>query len=49
VPKALIEQDVERLAEMARQDMAQRGMDPKDMQLPRNCSPPRPSAACAWA
>jgi trigger factor len=23
--------------EMARQDMAQRGMDPKDMQLPRNC------------
>ena len=35
VPKALIEQDVERLAEMARQDMAQRGMDPKGMQLPK--------------
>jgi len=35
VPKALVEQDVERLAEMAKQDMAQRGMDPKVMQLPR--------------
>lgn len=35
VPKALIDQDVERLAEMARQDMAQRGMDPKGMQLPK--------------
>jgi len=35
VPKVLIEQDVERLSEMARQDMAQRGMDPKVMQLPK--------------
>lgn len=35
VPKALIEQDIERLMEMAQQDMAQRGMDPKGMQLPR--------------
>ncbi|MDY7579100.1 trigger factor [Herbaspirillum sp. RTI4] len=35
VPKALVEQDVERLAEMARQDMAQRGMDAKNMQLPK--------------
>ncbi|MFJ3046593.1 trigger factor [Herbaspirillum chlorophenolicum] len=35
VPKALIEQDVERLSEMAKQDMAQRGMDPKVMQLPK--------------
>ena len=35
VPQALIDQDVERLSEMARQDMAQRGMDPKGMQLPK--------------
>src|SRR5450830_356383 len=35
VPKALVEQDIERLVEMAHQDMAQRGMDPKGMQLPR--------------
>jgi trigger factor len=35
VPKALIEQDVERLSEMARQDMAQRGMDVKSMPLPK--------------
>jgi len=35
VPKALIEQDIERLMEMAQQDMQQRGMDPKGMQLPR--------------
>lgn len=35
VPQALIDQDVERLSEMARQDMAQRGMDPKVMQLPK--------------
>ena len=35
VPTALIEQDIERLVEMAHQDMAQRGMDPKGMQLPR--------------
>jgi trigger factor len=35
VPKALVEQDIERLMEMAQQDMQQRGMDPKGMQLPR--------------
>jgi len=35
VPNALIEQDIERLVEMARQDMAQRGMNVKDMPLPR--------------
>lgn len=35
VPKALIEQDVERLSDMARQDMAQRGMDVKSMPLPK--------------
>ncbi|HZW14518.1 MAG TPA: trigger factor [Noviherbaspirillum sp.] len=34
VPKALIDQDVERLTEMARQDMAQRGMNVKDMPFP---------------
>lgn len=34
VPKALVEQDVERLIEMARQDMAQRGMNVKDMPFP---------------
>lgn len=34
VPKALVDQDVGRLAEMTRQDMAQRGMDIKDMALP---------------
>jgi trigger factor len=34
VPKALVDQDVERLMEMARQDMAQRGMNVKDMPLP---------------
>jgi len=34
VPKALIDQDVERLMEMARQDMAQRGMNVKDMPFP---------------
>jgi trigger factor len=34
VPKALVDQDVERLVEMARQDMAQRGMNVKDMPLP---------------
>jgi trigger factor len=34
VPKALVDQDVERLMEMARQDMAQRGMNIKDMPLP---------------
>jgi trigger factor len=35
VPKALIEQDVDRLVEMTRQDMAQRGMNVKDMPFPR--------------
>jgi len=34
VPKALVDQDVERLIEMARQDMAQRGMNVKDMPFP---------------
>ncbi|MGH8807073.1 MAG: trigger factor [Noviherbaspirillum sp.] len=35
VPNALIDQDVDRLVEMARQDMAQRGMNVKDMPFPR--------------
>lgn len=35
VPKAMVEQDCERLAEMTRQDMAQRGMDVKNMALPQ--------------
>lgn len=35
VPKALVDQDVDRLIEMARQDMAQRGMNVKDMPFPR--------------
>lgn len=34
VPKVLIEQDVERLAEMTKQDMQQRGMDVKNMPFP---------------
>ena len=34
VPKALIDQDVERLMEMTRQDMTQRGMNLKDMPFP---------------
>lgn len=34
VPKALIDQDVVRLIEMTRQDMAQRGMNAKDMPFP---------------
>lgn len=34
VPKALIDQDVERLIEMTRQDMTQRGMNAKDMPFP---------------
>ncbi|MES2832978.1 MAG: trigger factor [Pseudomonadota bacterium] len=34
VPKALIDQDVERLSEMTRQDMTQRGMDVKSMPFP---------------
>lgn len=35
VPKALVEDDTDRLMEMARQDMAQRGMEVKDMPIPR--------------
>jgi trigger factor len=34
VPKVMIEQDSERLAEMTRQDMTQRGMDVKSMPFP---------------
>ncbi len=34
VPNSLISQDTERLAEMTRQDMAQRGMDVKSMPFP---------------
>ena len=34
VPKALVDQDVERLMEMTRQDMTQRGMDVKAMPFP---------------
>lgn len=34
VPKVMIEQDSERLAEMTRNDMAQRGMDVKNMPFP---------------
>jgi len=34
VPKTLISQDSERLAEMTRQDMAQRGMNVKDVPFP---------------
>jgi trigger factor len=34
VPKALLEQEAERLAEMTRQDMRQRGIDVKDMPFP---------------
>ena len=34
LPKALVDQDIERLAEMTRQDMAQRGMNVKDMPFP---------------
>ncbi len=35
VPKALIDQDADRLAEMTRQDMRQRGMDVKEMPFPK--------------
>jgi trigger factor len=35
VPKALVDQEVSRLMEMTRQDMAQRGMNVKDMPFPR--------------
>jgi len=34
VPKVMIEQDSERLAEQTRQDMAQRGMDVKSLPFP---------------
>ncbi len=34
VPKALVDQDVQRLMEMTRRDMQQRGMNVKDMTLP---------------
>ncbi len=34
VPKSLVEQDGQRLAEMTRQDMAQRGMNVKDVPFP---------------
>ncbi|MGB6055707.1 MAG: trigger factor [Burkholderiaceae bacterium] len=34
VPKALVDQDVQRLSEMTRQDMQQRGMNVKDLNLP---------------
>jgi trigger factor len=34
VPKALVDQDAQRLMEMTRQDMAQRGMNVKDMPFP---------------
>lgn len=36
VPKALLEQDAERLAEMTRQDMRQRGVNVKDMPFPND-------------
>jgi trigger factor len=35
VPQSLIEQDIERLMQMTQQDMQQRGMDVKNMSLPR--------------
>jgi trigger factor len=35
VPKALVDQEVERLMDMTRQDMEQRGMNMKDMPFPR--------------
>jgi trigger factor len=41
VPKALVEQDVQRLTEMTRQDMAQRGMNVKDMPFPAELFTPQ--------
>jgi trigger factor len=41
VPKAMVEQDAERLAEMTRQDMAQRGMDVKNMPFPAELFAPK--------
>ncbi|MBK4735780.1 trigger factor [Noviherbaspirillum pedocola] len=35
VPKALVEQEIDRLMDMTRQDMAQRGMNVNDMPFPR--------------
>jgi trigger factor len=34
LPKTLVDQDIQRLIEMTRQDMAQRGMDVKEMPFP---------------
>lgn len=34
VPKTLVDQDIQRLIEMTRQDMVQRGMDAKQMPFP---------------
>jgi trigger factor len=34
LPKSLVDQDIQRLIEMTRQDMAQRGMDAKNMPFP---------------
>lgn len=36
VPKSLVDQEVDRLMEMARQDMTQRGMNVKDLPFPRD-------------
>ena len=41
VPKALVDQEVQRLMEMARQDMAQRGMNVKDMPFPAELFTPQ--------
>ena len=35
VPKVMVEQEINQLVEMTRQDMVQRNMDPKDVNLPR--------------
>ena len=35
VPKALVEQEIDHLVEMTKQNMAQNGMNPKNMALPR--------------
>ena len=41
VPKALVDQDAQRLAEMTRQDMAQRGMNVKDVPFPSELFTPQ--------
>jgi trigger factor len=41
LPKALVEQDTERLAEMTRQDMAQRGMKVNDVPFPKELFVPQ--------